>query len=114
MDDLKACPNCLKGILVPAPFGPRNYRDSNPQPATRENRPPPNRVFGSIQIDNCATGIKVSGGYSDLSELKITMTDTPTAFELDRDAVIEVFNVTHHSGTKQKTPRGRKPKHRKR
>ena len=49
-----------------------------------------------------------------MNDLKITMTDTPTAFELDRDAVIEVSNVTHHSGTKQKTPRGRKPKRRKR
>lgn len=117
MDDLKVCPNCLKGILVrqfAAPFGLLKCRDSNLQPAARGNRPPPNGVFGNIQIDNCTTGIKVSGGYSDMNDLKITMTDTPTAFELDRGAVIEVSNVTHHSGAKQKTPRGRKPKRRKR
>jgi hypothetical protein len=49
-----------------------------------------------------------------MSDLKITMTDTPTAFELDRGAVIEISNVTHHSGGKKKTTRGRKPKRRKR
>lgn len=117
MDDLEACPNCLKGILVrqfAVPLGLLKYRESNPQHAARGNRPQPNRVFGDIRIDNCTTGIKVSGGYTDMNDLKITMTDTPTAFELDRDAVIEVSNVTHHSGTKQKTPRGRKPKRRKR
>lgn len=83
------------------------------QPAARGNRPP-NRVFGNIQIDNCTTGVKVSGGHTDMNDLKIMMTDTPTAFELDNGAVIDVSNVTHHSGATQKTPRGRKPKRRKR
>jgi hypothetical protein len=116
MDEVKTCPRCRSGALVrkfAAPFGPLRYADIDAPPVSRESRVRPNKINGNIVVDNCATGIKVSGGHTDMTDLTITMTNTPTAFELDCGAVIDIANVNHHTGDKKKNKRNRKPKRRK-
>src|SRR5674476_404923 len=58
--------------------------------------PPPHRpgiTMRGITIENCGTGVRMSGGHADIDGMRII--DTPTGFDLSNGATVDMRDVSH-------------------
>lgn len=81
----------------------------NPLPA-RSTSPRPGITMTNCVISNCGGGVRMDGGHANIDGLQII--DTPTAFELNGGATVDMRNVsqTFTQETVHREKKGRRRK----